>query len=167
MAKEFDLDTIQTELQNFFEGLKTVQLATLDSRNLPEASYAPYVKYEDAFYLFLSDLANHSLNLKQNPVVSLLFIEDEANSRNLFARRRVILQGDVTIVQRNTPTYSVVLPEFRRTFGSLIDVIEPLQDFNLYKVKPIQGRFIRGFAQAFELSGKGFNQLTHINPGSS
>jgi putative heme iron utilization protein len=167
VAKEFDLDTIQTELQDFLEGLKTVQLATLDSENLPEASYAPYVKYENAYYLFLSDLAIHSINLKLNSATSLLFIEDEASSKNLFARRRVILQGEAATVHREMPTYTSVLLEFKRRFGSFIDVIEPLQDFNLYKVVPIKARFIRGFGQSFELYGENLIQIKHVNPGSN
>lgn len=166
MAKETDLKNTQVELQNFLKSLKTVQLATLDRNHLPEASYAPYVRYENAYYLFLSDLASHSINLKLNPATSLLFIEDESNSRNLFARRRVILRGEAITIGRETQTYAAVLPEFKRIFGNLIDVIEPLQDFNLYQIEPTQGRFILGFGQAFELSGKGLNRLKHINPGS-
>jgi putative heme iron utilization protein len=167
VTKEFNLDNIQTEFQHFLDHQKTVQLATLDSNNAPDASYAPYVKFENAYYLFLSDLAKHSINLKQNPAISLLFIEDEATAKNLFARRRVVLRGRATVINRESSTYATVMAEFKHCFGGFIDVIEPLQDFNLFQIAPKQGRFIRGFAQAFELSGEGLNQLQHVNPGAS
>ena len=166
MTKAPNLKNVRKELYTFLENLKTVQLATLDNNGLPEASYAPFVKNQNAYYLFLSDLARHSINLKLNAAISLLFIEDESKSQNLFSRRRVILQGRAKIITRETETYTAVLPEFKRIFGSLIDVIEPLQDFNLYKISPTQGRYIRGFAQAFELSGKELDQVEHINPGA-
>jgi len=45
-------------------------------------------------------------------------------------------------------------------------VIEPLQDFNLFQINAYKGRYIRGFAQAFELTGEGLNQIEHIGPNS-
>ncbi len=59
------------------------------------------------------------------------------------------------------------MQSFRDRFGDFIDIIEPLQDFHLFKVCPHSGRFIRGFAQAFQLSGEGLNEITHINPDGS
>ncbi|MFT5224654.1 MAG: putative heme iron utilization protein [Polaribacter sp.] len=166
MTKEYNLESIQTEFRELLANLKTTNLATIDESNHPEASYTPYVEFESAYYLFISDLAKHTINLKQNPSISLLFIEDEASCRNQFSRRRAILQGKGTIVQRDSAHYQLVMAQFRDKFGGFIDLIEPLLDFNLFQINAHKGRYIRGFAQAFELTGDGLNQIEHIGPKS-
>lgn len=142
-------------------------MATIDANGFPEASYAPFVWHENACFLFLSQLARHTQNLNVNPSLSLLLIEDEADSRNQFARRRIIWQGQAEVIERDGELFIAVMQSFRGRFGDFIDIIEPLQDFQLFKVVPISGRFIRGFAQAFQLSGEGLNEITHINPDGS
>lgn len=142
-------------------------MATIGVDGLPEASYAPFVWHDGACYLFLSQLARHTQNLNSNSSISLLLIEDEADSRNQFVRRRIIWQGNSEIVGRDTELFEKVMQAFRDRFGDFIDIIEPLQDFQLFKITPISGRFIRGFAQAFQLSGEGLKQITRINPDGS
>jgi putative heme iron utilization protein len=161
-----DHETIEQEFETLRNSLKTVQLATVDSQGNPESSYAPYVWIEQCCYLYLSELARHSTNLIANPAISLLFIEDEEKARNLFARRRIILTGEVHKISRESGQFQTVMNEFKLRFGNFIDIIEPLQDFHLFQIIPQSGRFIRGFAQAFELTGPGLGQIAHINPGN-
>jgi len=161
--QKIDHKKIQQEFQTLRESLKTAQLATTDASGNPEASYAPYIWIEQACYLYLSLLARHTTNLLTNPAISLLFIEAEEKTRNLFARRRIILQGKVEIIARELPQFAIVMTEFKSRFGDFINVVEPLQDFNLFRVNPKSGRFIRGFAQAFELTGPGLSEIKHIN----
>ena len=147
--------------------MQSVQIATLGGDNFPEASYAPFVWLDNACFLFLSQLARHTQNLLGNPSVSLLIIEDESKSKNQFARKRIIWHGKVENINRESELFKHVMQRFRDRFGNFIDIIEPLQDFQLFSVKPEFGRFIRGFAQAFQLSGEGLSDITHINPDGS
>jgi putative heme iron utilization protein len=163
VSQDSEHETIQQEFQSLREGLKTVQLATIGPDGKPEASYAPYVWSEQAAYLYLSELARHTTNLKANPAISLLFIEAEEKSRNLFARRRIILYGKVEKVVRESNQFAAIMTEFKTQFGKFINVIEPLQDFHLFQISPQSGRFIRGFAQAYELTGPGLNEIKHID----
>ena len=165
MNQNSDHEAIQQDFEALRSSLKTVQLATVDSEGNPESSYAPYVWIEQACYLYLSDLAKHSANLIANPTISLLFIEDEEKTRNLFARRRIIVKGGAQKVARKSSQFQAVMAEYKLQFGNFMDVIEPLQDFHLFQINPQSGRFIRGFAQAYELTGPGLNQIMHINPG--
>ncbi len=167
MADKINLNTVRTEYLSMRETSQSVQMATISADGLPEASYAPFVWFEGACYLFLSQLARHTQNLNQNPAISLLLIEDEAVSKNQFARRRIIWQGQAEIIKRDVNLFITVMQGFRDRFGDFIDIIEPLQDFQLFIVKPESGRFIRGFAQAFRLSGEGLSDITHINPDGS
>ena len=167
MTQEINLDIVHREYQNLLGKQQSLQMATLDAEDLPEASYAPFVWFDDACYLYLSLLAKHTQNLCVNPSIGLLLIEDQADARNQFARRRIIWQGKVEKIERHAEMFKAVMQAFRDRFGDFIDVIEPLQDFLLFKVAPTSGRYIRGFAQAYQLSGDGLNQFTHINPGGS
>jgi len=154
--------SVQEEFEELRESLKTLQLATLDSDGQPLASYAPYVRLEGKYYLYLSELAKHAANLSANGSVGLLLIESEENCRNLFARRRIVLQGEARTIERDSSLFTLVIAEFERQFGAIIKVIEPLQDFHLFQVNPVSGRFVRGFAEAFEMSGPGLDVIEHI-----
>ena len=158
-----DHEKIRQEFQALRDSLETVQLATIDSDGNPLASYAPCVWIEDDCYLYLSELAGHTQNLIANPAISLLLIESEEKSNNLFARRRIILQGGVITIGRDSKRFTTVMAEFKRRFGDFIDVIEPLQDFHLFQINPQGGRFIRGLAQAYELVGPGLSEFKHID----
>ena len=143
----------------------SLQIATLGSEQTPEASYAPFVWHDNACYLFLSDLAKHTRNLKLNPSISVMIIEDEEQARNKFARRRIVLQGSVQMIERDLDLYETVLVQFRGRFGEVMKLLEPLRDFHLFQVTPDSGRFIRGFGQAYALAGERLDELAHINPG--
>ena len=166
MAQQDNLTSAQQEFQKLRETLKTVQLATLNADGQPEASYAPFVWFEQNYYLYLSELARHTSNLSGNGSISLLFIESEESSHNLFARRRIILQGEAQAIARDSELFEQIMAQFRQQFGNFIDLIQPLQDFHLFQIKIHSGRFVQGFAQAYELSGPGLNDIRHIGGAS-
>ena len=166
MAQQDNLTSAQQEFQILRETLKTVQLATLNADGQPEASYAPFVWFEQNYYLYLSELARHTSNLLGNGSISLLFIESEESSPNLFARRRIVLQGEAQAVTRDAELFEQIMTQFKQQFGKFIDLIQPLRDFHLFQIKIHSGRFIQGFAQAYELSGPGLNDIRHIGGAS-
>ncbi len=167
MAEKINYQTVRQDYKNLRDKQQSLQMATLSADGFPEASYAPFVWFESACYLFLSQLAKHSQNLSVNPSLSLLLIEDEADTRNQFARRRIIWQGQAEVIKRDSELFKRAMQSFRDRFGDFIDLIEPLQDFQLYKVTLRSGRFIRGFAQAFQLYGEGLSEMSHIGPNGS
>jgi putative heme iron utilization protein len=166
VAQQDNLTSARKEFQNLRETLKTVQLATIDADGQPLASYAPFVWFEQNYYLYLSELAKHTSNLLGNRSISLLFIESEESSHNLFARRRIILQGEARVITRDAELFGQIMAQFRQQFGKFIDLIQPLQDFHLFQIKTHSGRFVQGFAQAYELSGVGLNDIRHIDSDS-
>ncbi|MCP4335860.1 MAG: hypothetical protein GY785_24710 [Gammaproteobacteria bacterium] len=138
-------------------------LATVSQDQNPAASYAPLVWLDGHCYLFLSELALHTRNLKRCSSISLLLIEAEA--ANPFARRRITLAGNVLVIARDDLLFDRVLAEFHRRFGKVMTIIEPLADFSLFRVCLQAGRFVRGFGQAYDLSGEDIDELVHIDLG--
>lgn len=161
-----ELDSARGEYRALRDSSKAALLATLAEEQMPCASYAPLVWVDDSCYLYLSDLASHTRNLKRCPSLSLLLMEDEDRVANAFARRRITFEATVVIVEREDPLFARVLAEFRHCFGKVMDMIEPLPDFHLFRLQLKAGRFVRGFGQAYELTGDHLNDLTHVGPGS-
>jgi hypothetical protein len=56
------------------------------------------------------------------------------------------------------------LAEFHHRFGKVMAMIEPLADFHLFRLQLQTGRFVRGFGQAYDLSGEHLQDLQHIGP---
>jgi len=146
------------------ESITSVQLATLTSNNHPEASYAPCAWFDGDCYLYLSGLSSHSANLERNSRISLLLIEEAANAPNAFARKRASLHGTAQIVKNDDVAFANVMQVFHQRFGKVMQVIEPLPDFRLFRVDATSGSFIRGFGQAYELSGSRLDRLVPVDP---
>jgi len=161
-----ELDSARREYRALRDSSKAALLATPAQEQMPCASYAPLVWVDDSCYVYLSDLASHTRNLKRCPSLSLLLMEDEDRVANAFARRRITFEATVVIVEREDPLFARVLAEFRHCFGKVMDMIEPLPDFHLFRLQLKAGRFVRGFGQAYELTGDHLNDLTHVGPGS-
>lgn len=160
---QLNLERVQAEALSFHKGFKSVQLAT-SKGDAPLASYAPFVRdAEGTFFVYVSDLAQHTGNLRTNPRASLLFIENEADAAHLFGRRRVTYQCGVFPIERGTAAFETLLDEFERAHGGLIQMLRVLLDFRLFALRPVGAHYVKGFAQAYELYGPGLTLIRHVN----
>jgi heme iron utilization protein len=76
--------------QDFPAQFKSVVLGTCSAAGDPQASYAPCVTdAERNIYIFVSGLSAHTQNLADTGKASALFIEDEAQTPQIFARKRL------------------------------------------------------------------------------
>ncbi len=153
-------EMLLVEINQFRQQQKTLILASHSSgasqAMQPLASYAPFIEDEAGhFYLFLSGLASHSVNLKchqdEQSKLSVLLIEDEQASRNIFARKRLNYSCTVSIWPREHPQWQEKIDKFQEEFGKTIELLSGLGDFNLYCLTPAEGNYVRGFGQAYEL----------------
>ena len=166
MKADSDLSSVLPAYRALIASFKTVLIASTSTQNIPEASYAPYLELEGRYYIFISELAVHTQNLLQTHVCSLLFIEDEAHTKNLFARQRVSLQCRAEALERNSTAYLPILALFHERFGKLIPLLQTLPDFHLFCLTPNSGNYVAGFGKAYSLSGSDLGQWQHRNPES-
>ncbi len=148
----------------FIASFKTVVIASTSATHQAEASYAPFVEFNGNYFIFISELAQHTQNLVQTKNCSLLFIEDEDKTNNLFARKRVSLQCSAEHIEKNSTDYQALLTLFQERFGKFMQLLQTLPDFHLFCLKPQSGNYIAGFGQAYALSGSDLSQLQHRNP---
>lgn len=156
-------DKIIQDIDALHQKSQTLQLASLTPEGTPHASYAPYVVDGGKYFILISDIAQHAQNLAINPDVALMIIEDEADSREPFARRRLSFEAKALEVARDTQTWANIVPQLEARFGDIITRLTALQDFHLFCLTPIQGRFVKGFGQAYQISP---NQLGETQIGT-
>ena len=131
---------------------KTLVMATADKSGAPNVSYAPFVHRAPPLYVYTSSLSRHTRNMMETAKASVMFIEDEARTRNFFARKRFTCQCSAESVGRETTEWRTAMSLFKRKFGKVFDMIRPLPDFVLFRLIPDGGLYVRGFGQAFEVS---------------
>ena len=152
MQKEIQDKIFQLIEQQQCLFLSTISTEISETISLPYSSYAPYVSdlEEQAFYLFLSDLSEHSHFLRANPNASILIMADEANTEQIFARVRVQYQVSSKLIE-NEPERQTAIKTMHQRFGEIIDILQALSDFRIYKLTPEQGRYVEGFGRAFNI----------------
>ncbi|UUM31367.1 heme utilization protein HutZ [Vibrio japonicus] len=156
---------LEPEVQAFRDSRKTLQLATISEQGIPNATYAPFAFDSHAYYILVSDIAAHGRNLKTNRNVSILMIEDESECKQIYARKRLTFDTRAELVERNTDSWQQGVSALHARFGDIIENLSQLGDFNLYRLVPDSGRYVKGFGQAFEISGNDLLDFVHLTEG--
>lgn len=153
------IDVKQTDLLEFIDSFKSLTLSTIDENNLPFTSYAPFIKSNHKYYIYISSLAKHFHNLEKNQNCSLFFIEDENNCENIFQRKRVVLQTTTKKLSRNTDEFDSLMQLFYKKHGEIIQTLKTMKDFYLHEFTPLNGEAVFGFGKAYNIGGKYCDQL--------
>ncbi|WMC11291.1 heme utilization protein HutZ [Oceanimonas pelagia] len=141
------------EIRAFRDSMNTLVLATVSAEGAPNVSYAPFAPRQDGYYILISELARHTQNLLANPRVSLMMVEDEQDSRSLFARRRLTFDAVPERLARNSAAWHSGMAALTARHGDTVAGLAGLEDFHLFRLVPTQGVFVKGFGQAFAVSG--------------
>ena len=147
------LEDISQHYHELLASQQTLLLSTASITGVPDVSYAPFVRDNaGVFYVFVSEMACHTANLLNNPLASILFIRQEAESNNLFARERAVLNCRVTEIFRDDAGYTDHLQDLQDKFGEVVGVLRALSDFHLLALQPESGRYVMGFGRAFSVN---------------
>lgn len=139
--------------------LRTVVLGTAGSDGEPAASVAATVlDASGAFIIYVSGLAMHTRHLLANPRASVLLVDDETDSPNPLARRRLTFACAVQVIPIGTDQHDAQRQALREKFGPTIDVVAALPDFKLLRLEPRQGRAVIGFGAAFEIDPRNWHR---------
>jgi putative heme iron utilization protein len=153
-------ETAEAAYQNFTEQFQSVVLGTTSADNVPNASYAPFVSDDSKnIYIYVSGLSAHTQNLHAVPQASLLFIEDESQTQQIFARRRLTFECRAILIERDTERWNEIVNRFEARFGNIIELLRGLPDFRIFQLTPTKGRFVTGFGAAYEVDSNNFNSL--------
>jgi putative heme iron utilization protein len=141
------------EIIDFLNTRKTLNLASLDEDGYPYASYAPFAIGDDCIYVLLSDIAIHGKNLRNNEKAAVQIVEDESEAATIFARIRVNYQVRAEEIALNTEEYTAGIEILANKHGERINKLAELSDFNLFRLTPLGGRYVKDFGRAFAIAG--------------
>ena len=131
---------------------KSLVLATT-SGDCSHSSYVPFIWVNDNVYILVSELAQHTGNLKQanRNKVGCMLIEDESEAEEIFARRRLMFKSTVVQITRDADQWPELMEDFKHRFGKIISLLDSLPDFTIFKLSPEQIVLVRGFGDAHQI----------------
>ena len=158
---------IKEDIRVFLNAKRTLSLSTVTKEGLPFASYAPFALGDNCFYVLLSDIARHAINLVINPRASVLVIADETPSKEIFALERLNYDVSSELLEFGTDDWAKGIDCLAERFGQRIHDLSNLSDFKLFCLRPHEGRYVQGFAKAYALKGESFSgvELQHLREG--
>jgi hypothetical protein len=142
-------DKLGDECRELMKKFKTLILATVSSEGMPDASTTPYLLHDGSFFVLVSELAKHTHHLLQQQRCVALFLEDEANTVNVFARKRFTIDCVAEVVPRTAAESATLLDSMAERFGPVLGMLRQLPDFHLIRLRPTNCTYVRGFGQAF------------------
>ena len=143
--------------------MKTVQLATLGDNAEPHCGYTPFIFDGPDLIVFISQLAVHTRDLMANPKLGVMLIDDEQDSKNLFARCRVRYQCDALVIEPDADDYTSLLDRYHERQGKVVSLIRQLPDFVLFRLRPTSGVFVMGFGDAYRIEGENMDTFVHVS----
>lgn len=159
-----ELSDIAEEARTFLEGFQSLQLATAQADAAPVASYAPFAfSNRGGYYIYVSELAPHTRNLLASKECATMFLEDEKDAANIFARRRITTTCEVRYLPRGEAAFETALTAMAQRFGEIVDYLKTLTDFHAFELVPRHAGYVKGFAQAYDFPGADFDRIRHIN----
>lgn len=140
---------VKPRVNELISDCKSVILATVNEEGVPNASYAPFVRIESRFYILVSFMSRHTRNLRDVGKVSAMFIEDEANTRQIYARDRLTLEVKTREIKRDTPRWEEGIGKLKDRHGKVLDILVTLEDFIMIELIPVSGSYVNGFGSAY------------------
>lgn len=143
--------------------VRTVVLGTVNADNIPNVSYAPFVIDEAKnIYIFVSKLSTHTYNLRVNSRASIMLIEDETKSKQIFSRRRVRYSCNASKISKDSPEWECIANKFDEKFGNIVYIFRNFPDLDIIKFQPCEGIFVMGFGAAYKIYSNDLNNLVYI-----
>lgn len=151
--KRISTEEALEQLEHFTNGIESLMLATVSETGDPFSSYAPFVEDDQHnYYVVLSAHVDHARNLSHNQKASILFIEDESKTKNIFARRRLYFQATAEKFAQDDERKEAIQNLFSEKFGNKAKFMLEMPDFRIYKFIPSDGNLVLGFGAAFAVA---------------
>lgn len=135
-------------MENLLKNQKSLMISSIDKDNNPVISYAPFVMIGEKIYVYLSKVADHYYNLRDNKKCSVMLIEDESLAKTIFARARLSFDCEAKMLEEVSES---VFDKFDEVHDAKMMAIFKNMDFYMFELDIKLGRLVKGFGQAFEI----------------
>lgn len=140
---------VAPKVKELINASKSIILATVDAEGNPNSSYAPFVQVDQTFYILVSFMAKHTKNLADGRKTSIMFIEDESATKQIYARERLTLETTASQIERDSLVWNKVVAKLKENHGKVVEVISGMGDFILIALQPVKGSYVNGFGSAY------------------
>jgi putative heme iron utilization protein len=129
----------------------------------PEAALLPFARRDDygAVYVQASGLARHARGLDTGARVGVLVHASDTPSADPMQLPRLLIQATVAVLDKSSAEFASASGRFVARFPGA-DVTLGLADFNLYELTFGRGRYVEGFARAFNVGPDTFRELATL-----
>lgn len=143
-SKQAAAKDAQLKLLSTFNGvLSTVMRDTLDIEGYPFGSVVPFcLNDKNQIILLISDIAQHTKNIKENPKTSLTLHNTDQD--NIQKGWRLTIAGDVTLAPDSE--VDAIAARYERHFPESAKY-HRVHDFKFYLLTPKKCRYINGFGE--------------------
>lgn len=157
------MDREQLEsIRSLLQSTRVLSLAYVND-GAPEAALLPFAPRDDCrgLYVQASTLARHTRALQPGARVGVLVHAQDRGTANPMQLARLSVAALVTLVDRNNPGYDDAAAQFVARFPAAKMTLE-FGDFSLYLLTLGDGRFVEGFAQAFDVTSNTFTEISGL-----
>jgi putative heme iron utilization protein len=148
-----DMD-IQSEklLIHLITNIRTAALGTIRDE-APRVSMVTFVPAQDfsSFYVHVSRLAQHTVDMQKNKLVGLLITEADDGRADPQTLARLSIRGTAEFMENGVPGYAPVKTMYIERYPKSESLFK-LADFGLWRIKPKGARFVAGLSKAFNLT---------------
>ncbi|OBV29448.1 HugZ family heme oxygenase [Helicobacter sp. CLO-3] len=167
VEKTHDLDSVEQEVVEFAKSFGSAVLASLNPKGEVLATYSAVIHHKSKFYIYVSEVAEHYESIKANPKnIELMFLEDESKAKSVILRKRLRYRVEARFVERESSEFNEVFDAFIAQTGGAggIKTIRNMTDFHLIELIAHDGRFVKGFGQAYALHN---GKATYLGGGGN
>ena len=141
-------------LAQLIRSARIASLATLHDE-APQVSMTAFIHNADfsAFHIFVSRLAQHTVDMQKDNRVSLMICETDDNRADPQTLARVSIRGKAVMVQTGEPGFTLLKQQYLARVPEAEQLFR-LEDFNFWRIVPKGGRYVAGFAKAFNITAE-------------
>jgi putative heme iron utilization protein len=145
-------DAAEILLSRLIRNARVAALGTIRAEG-PNVSMVAFVAKEDfsAFFIHVSRLAQHTVDMRKDKHVSLLIAETDDGRTDPQTLARVSIRGSAEPMVVGEPGYNPIKKSYIDQFPTSAPLFE-LTDFSLWRIRARGGRFVAGFAKAYNIT---------------
>lgn len=153
---------VQSEkvLAQLIRNTRIGSLATLRDE-APQTSMVAFIHNDDfsAFYIFVSRLAQHTVDMQKDNRVSLMICETDDGRADPQTLARVSIRGKAEVIQTGEPGFTPLKEQYLTRFPESAQLFN-MADFSFWRITPRGGRYVAGFAKAFNITADTLQQAS-------
>ncbi len=139
-------------LAHIIRNTRVAALATMrdEKPHVSMVAFAPLENFS-AFYIHVSRLAQHTMDMIKDKHVSLLITEADDGRADPQTLARVSIRGAAESIQNGEPGYTPIKELYLARFPEAEQLFK-LADFSFWRINPKGGRYVAGFSKAYNIT---------------